>query len=438
MLTKTELTGLDFSDRQSDLDWSFSGFSRPQTNAFSHNYHRYPAKFIPQIVRRLIEQYTSPGDLVVDPFGGCGTTLVEAKMLDRRSIGLDINPVAKFITQTKITPMPPQSLEVAHKLFLRAYSKDKTNPRLVYHPRISYWFEPEVIVRLERIYNAIFSVNDYVCRRFYLCAFSNILKNSSRWLMKSIKPTVDQNKLVVDPYLSFERHLKHMVAKNELFYEQLSSSGNLDTYTKVYQRDARRKWNLPLVNVDLIITSPPYVTSYEYADLHQLSLIWFGSDVQNFKHWHNQLTGGLASFKAKFIGTSIKPKQLGQLNSPIAQDAVSSLLQADQSLAKSVANYFLDMQKAFRQMYNDLKPGGVVGIILGNTTLRGIEVRNAEAAYQQMSAIGFQNVDVIKRQLSKKMAAPYRDMTSGKFTSPHNPNNHRIYEYEYIITMRKP
>ena len=62
-------------------EWSFRDAGRSQTTAFTHDYHRYPAKFIPQIVKKLIEDHAPSGTQVVcDPFGGCGTTLVEAKI----------------------------------------------------------------------------------------------------------------------------------------------------------------------------------------------------------------------------------------------------------------------------------------------------------------------------------------------------------------------
>ena len=67
--------------------WSFADKTRKETAYITHGYHRYPAKFIPQIVSRLIEKYTKNGELVVDPFGGCGTTLVESKVMSRPSIG---------------------------------------------------------------------------------------------------------------------------------------------------------------------------------------------------------------------------------------------------------------------------------------------------------------------------------------------------------------
>ena len=66
--------------------WAFADKTRKETSYLTHGYHRYPAKFIPQIVSRLAEKYTKESDLVVDPFGGCGTTLVEAKVMGRHSI----------------------------------------------------------------------------------------------------------------------------------------------------------------------------------------------------------------------------------------------------------------------------------------------------------------------------------------------------------------
>jgi DNA modification methylase len=88
-----------FAKTKIDFSWSFSDKTRKDTAYITHGYHRYPAKFIPQIVSRLTEKYTSEGDLIVDPFGGCGTTLVESKVMGRPSVGVDINPVAVLITK---------------------------------------------------------------------------------------------------------------------------------------------------------------------------------------------------------------------------------------------------------------------------------------------------------------------------------------------------
>src|SRR5258708_24900612 len=65
-------------------DWSFAELPRTETLWGPHGYHRYPAKFIPQLVRRIIETYSTPGSLVGDPFLGSGITGVETLRAGRR------------------------------------------------------------------------------------------------------------------------------------------------------------------------------------------------------------------------------------------------------------------------------------------------------------------------------------------------------------------
>ena len=81
---------------QLDDDWSFATLKPSKTSWGPHSYHRYPAKFIPQLVRRLIDAYSLPGDLVGDTFVGSATTAIEALRSGRRFWGSDINPVYRL------------------------------------------------------------------------------------------------------------------------------------------------------------------------------------------------------------------------------------------------------------------------------------------------------------------------------------------------------
>ncbi len=96
-----------FNNLAEDISWSFEDLSRKDTSYATHGYHRYPAKFIPQLARRCIEEYTDKEDIICDPFMGCGTTLVEAIISGRKAVGVDINPVAWLITKAKTTPINP-------------------------------------------------------------------------------------------------------------------------------------------------------------------------------------------------------------------------------------------------------------------------------------------------------------------------------------------
>src|SRR5712691_8724157 len=91
-------------------DWTFAHLRRVETLWGPHGYHRYPAKFIPQLVSRLIERYSAPGDLVGDPFLGSATTGIEALRLGRRFWGSDISQVALLISRAKCMPIEPRIL----------------------------------------------------------------------------------------------------------------------------------------------------------------------------------------------------------------------------------------------------------------------------------------------------------------------------------------
>lgn len=425
-----------FAGLQPCEEWSFRDARRTETNCFTHGYHRYPAKFIPQIVRKLLFTYTSEGDWVGDPFGGCGTTLVEAKLMGRRSIGFDINPVANLIAQAKVTAINPEVLEESKEQYLSNYAAALVVP-LEHHPRLHYWFDDRILEELDRIYRAIKEIKLIPVRRFFLCAFSHNLKTCSKWLMKSIKPTIDQDKTIIAPSKTFLRQIDFMIGKNRVFYDHLLNTGNINTVAKMYRRDSTRRLPVQTASVDLVISSPPYVTSYEYADLHQLSLLWFGEDLTHFRGW-SRLTCNFDSFRKTFMGTSRRQGSSSNLGSTIAGRIVDELSSVDKSTAVAAANYFMDMRKAFGEMYRMLKPGAKACIIVGNTNLCGVRILNAEVAAEQMSSIGLNKVDFIKREVPNKMITPWRDIQSGKFTGLSNPNKTRAYECEFIIVMQKP
>lgn len=85
--------------------------SQKSVDGLTHGFYRYPARFSPQFARATMKLFTNAGDLVIDPFVGGGTTLVEACVLGRASIGLDISSLATFLTRVKTTPLSNQDFE---------------------------------------------------------------------------------------------------------------------------------------------------------------------------------------------------------------------------------------------------------------------------------------------------------------------------------------
>ncbi len=85
--------------------------TRSSISGVTHNFYRYPARFSNLLARAMIRIFTKPGDLVLDPYMGGGTTLVEARFLGRRAIGVDISNLATFVAEVKTTPLSDKDIK---------------------------------------------------------------------------------------------------------------------------------------------------------------------------------------------------------------------------------------------------------------------------------------------------------------------------------------
>ncbi|HZL38426.1 MAG TPA: DNA methyltransferase [Tepidisphaeraceae bacterium] len=85
--------------------------SRERVGGLSHSFYRYPARFSPLFARVAISAFSNPGDVVLDPFMGGGTTLVEARAAGRLAIGTDINSLAVFVSKVKTTALSNHDIE---------------------------------------------------------------------------------------------------------------------------------------------------------------------------------------------------------------------------------------------------------------------------------------------------------------------------------------
>lgn len=416
-----------------DDSWSFKDATRTETSYLTHGYHRYPAKFIPQLANRVIKENSQAGDTVCDPFMGSGTTVIEAIVNGRKGYGTDINPVAVLIAKAKTTPIEPAKLhrEVASVFGHIQAAIDNQNGQTLLtqesfgfdvpsHDRIDYWFPEEQKRELAIILSRIKAIRDQDIQTFLLCSFSNILKGCSRWMMKSVKPTRDQSKLIASAERSFILQTKRMMKKNEEFWQVLD--GN-DVDCTIDNRDARHL-SLRDGSATLIVTSPPYVTSYEYADLHQLTALWL------------EYTNNLKEFRSKFIGSIQKDDGDTHLHSALARETVEKLEGKDRREALGVERYFFEMQQCFEEMYRVLKPRGKAAIVIGDTDLKKVEIKNAEVFMQTMEKIGFRKSNVIKRPIPSKILPLTRDEKTGKFARTAQADR-LAYPTEFIVVMEK-
>jgi hypothetical protein len=89
--------------------------SKNPVSGHTHTFYRYPARFSPLFVREVIRHYSRPGEVILDPFMGGGTAIVEALALGRKVIGVDLNTLAHFVSTVKTTPLSKYDVEILEK-----------------------------------------------------------------------------------------------------------------------------------------------------------------------------------------------------------------------------------------------------------------------------------------------------------------------------------
>ena len=89
-----------------------AALSSESVSGLTHKYYRYPARFSPHFARQAIKTFSSPGDLILDPFMGGATTLVEARALGRRVIGSDISSLSLFLSRVKTRILSNQDIDI--------------------------------------------------------------------------------------------------------------------------------------------------------------------------------------------------------------------------------------------------------------------------------------------------------------------------------------
>jgi len=419
-LTRNNLD-TDFNSISIEPFWNFSDKKESKV----HRIHSYPAKFPAFITTKAIEYAEKKGinvNLVADIFCGCGTTAYEATRNGKDFWGCDINPVATLIAETKSQQYSKEKLEEYFDKIRANFLQYSVNVKeiLEINSRIKYWFKEkqiENLLRLKHSINETFPVKSKY-RKFFLSAFSNILKPTSVWLTKSIKPQVDPFKKPADVVESFTKQVKMMCDAN--------SENVLAKRTKI------KIENINFLNkkingsfVDLIVTSPPYVTSYEYADLHQLSTLWL-----NFAEDYRSLREGTIG---SLYHNSNFTEDIKKLNKT-GEKIVFQLYNYDKRKAKSAAKYFVDMQKSVYKAFDILNRNSLAFFVIGNTEYKSVRIDNAKHLVESMMLASFEDIEVIKRKISKKILTPYRD-NKGKFTS--NKNSRKVYAEEFIIIGAK-
>jgi len=255
-------------------DWNFH---EEETKEHLHSLHPYPAKFIPQIPRRAIELWSTSGDLVYDPFSGCGTTLLEASLMGRQAVGTDNNAIAILATKAKTANYHKDDLDALKRFAAKVecgLADAPTRTDLIPdNKNFLYWFDPVILHRLAALKGLILAEDEPV-RTMLLAVFSSIIVRVSYQDSDTRYARTDRVVKPGEVDRAFRARLLDVIGH----LPEIMVPGRA-TVT-VHQADAR---NVPFIktgSVTLLVTSPPYLNAYDYHKYHRQRIHWIGGSVE--------------------------------------------------------------------------------------------------------------------------------------------------------------
>lgn len=389
---------------------------------YLHGIHRYPAKFFPELPRWLIERYTQPGEVVLDPFSGSGTTNLESLILGRNSVAVDIETFCHKLIKVKTTPIDPALLGNCNKTIINQLQN--YNPILVDKasiPQFPYrdnWFEEFILFELAYIKSSIelLEVEAHV-KDFYLVCLSSIVRSVSN-ADDGCTRTVVRKKLQknIFPSMAISKFIEAVLVntfKMGEFYNLISQS-NIECM--VLSGSDAKSMGITDETIDCAITSPPYVNAVDYPRTHQLELYWLGLEQ-----------GSLTHLKKKHVGTEVVTaadySTFHGFGITEIDQVLFDLFLVDKRRSYIAYNYLLDMRQNLSEVFRVLKQNKRYIIVVGNNKIRGMLFESWKYLCLLADEIGFE----VETWFSSEVIKHFIKV----------PRGERISQ-DYIIVLRKP
>ncbi|MBZ9571956.1 hypothetical protein KJA15_01280 [Patescibacteria group bacterium] len=287
--------------------WDFTEVPLRIRQGGVHFFHHYTAKFIPQIPEKFIKMYSQKrNNIVVDPFMGCGTTLVVAKLIGCHSYGVDTNPLAVKITKVKTMVVNKKIVEeiddFIHWISSRKEYRKTNNTKSLSKTDFRQgekgtflfegskeWFRNDVAGKIKNILNRTKVYDEHV-RDFIKVGVSDLLKGMSNARMDINVPTLPSRPIYIDKkhyyrrvnnrtrYIPVYSRVLSQVLRMKKAILEFNKNINHNLICKPKLGDAR-ELSKHVKSCNLVITSPPYWSAQNYQKLHMLSFKLFGLNI---------------------------------------------------------------------------------------------------------------------------------------------------------------
>jgi DNA modification methylase len=375
---------------------------------YTHGFHKYPAKFIPQIPRWAIGKYLKgkTDNTILDPFCGSGTTLVESALSGNYSIGIDIDPLSALISKVKTTKIDTAELE---KIVNWLKKNVTTHRKNTFNPdcrTLSHWFSADAINKLSIIRSLINTVTERFgsvervinIQELLVICFSSIIRRVSNADNESQKTYVSHTKI------------KQPEEVFSLFFSQLDYFANriiaFSTVPNVKPADIIVSSSadslikiLKNKQIDIAITSPPYIKAIDYIYNQMAELFWIGDLFQ----MQTQLKQN--EKKALYIGNKQIPSRefvdYSPYNSTINIEALDNKLQqvfdTDKKNGRKHSyithKYFVEMENHFAEISKCLNPDVHYIMVVGDSNVSNIYFNTADFLVKIAERNGFRLIN---------------------------------------------
>lgn len=264
----------DIKEKLHEIDWDFTGSSAAKG---IHSIHPYPAKFIPEIPRTLLDTLPLPeGTAVLDPFCGSGTTLVEAQSKGYPTVGVDLNPIACLISKVKTNTLPSDFVNIAEECISRAKKNNNEINKEI--PNVNHWFKEDIQHAISVLVSEIDKVEHETTRNGLRLALSSIIVRVSNQESDTRYAAIEKNvtkENVFSYFLVACQKLSQYLGEN-LFENKLSTQIINKSILEVTPSDIKKP-------IGMVITSPPYPNAYEYWLYHKYRMWWLGYNPNEVK-----------------------------------------------------------------------------------------------------------------------------------------------------------
>ncbi|MBX7081479.1 MAG: hypothetical protein K1X88_19925 [Nannocystaceae bacterium] len=251
-----------------------------EPDTLTHGVHVYPARMHPAIARAIARRWVGERTRVLDPFCGSGTVLLEAMLCGGITTGVDLNPLGLRIAALKCErtdaarreAVAAAAARVTEAALQGVRARAKVLAPLPAGERAYY--EPHVLRELAVLHRAILDERDAALREPLLLVFSALVGKFSRQRADTRDETVAKTIGKSVPTRFFARRVEALCERWAQTAQQLPPGV---PPPRLHECDVRRLHDVvPAASIDVVITSPPYVGTYDYVDHHARRWAWLG------------------------------------------------------------------------------------------------------------------------------------------------------------------